>query len=230
MTVRRFLTTPLIAVSLAVPAAGCGQEQADGPTVVTGDDGRATKSAPYRPRVVKENWPEEVPTRGLTKGMVLPLEEFMVSYAERIAVQRARDSAEIACMRRYGFTDWRTEDLGTSPPLADNAANMPRRYGLSDLAEAQRYGYHVADNSQGSTPVPGQDTPEAGTVLLGRNRGEEVASFKGKDLPRAAATARWTARSATPTRTWPRNSTAKASSAPSGPPRSRTPWHGGRPA
>ncbi|HEX5566694.1 MAG TPA: hypothetical protein VFY14_07155 [Streptomyces sp.] len=150
---------------------------------MTGDDGQAAQSAPYQPRVVKENWPEKVPTRGLTKGMVLPLEEYMVSYAEEIAVQQARDNAEISCMRRYGFTDWRTEDLGTSPPLADNAANMPRRYGLNDLAEAQKYGYHPPGTGPESTPPPEQETPEANTVLLGSNRGEEVDSFKGKDLP-----------------------------------------------
>ncbi|MBN3929628.1 hypothetical protein IQ279_08235 [Streptomyces verrucosisporus] len=150
---------------------------------MTGDDGQVSESAPYTPRVVKENWPEKVPTRGLAKGMVLPLEQYMVSYAEEIAVQQARDNAEIACMRRYGFTHWRTEDRGTSPPPADNASNMPRRYGLSDLAEAKKYGHHLPGQDRGSAPVPGQDTSEANTVLLGENKGEDITSFKGRSLP-----------------------------------------------
>ncbi|ALO09072.1 hypothetical protein AQF52_3478 [Streptomyces venezuelae] len=124
-----------------------------------------------------------MPTRGLAKGLALPLEVYMPSYSDEIAVQQARDTAETACMRRYGFTNWRTEDLGTAPPLAANASNMPRRYGLTDLAEAKEYGYRPPHPGRESTPPPERDAADAVTVLQGRQGGSEVTSFKGTALP-----------------------------------------------
>ncbi|WP_405796437.1 hypothetical protein [Streptomyces sp. NBC_01506] len=152
------------------------------------DDGAAARSAAQGPRIFEDNWPEKVPTSGLTKGLVLPLETYMISYAEEVAVQQARDTAEIACMNRFGFTDWRTEDLGTSPPPADNASNMPRRYGLTDLAQARTHGYHLPSTGRESTPPPEQDTPEAATVLTGQDGSEPLTSFKGEELPEGGCT------------------------------------------
>ncbi|WP_411082656.1 hypothetical protein [Streptomyces sp. cmx-18-6] len=171
----------MAAVSLAVLMAGCGQHESDGSQVVTA--GGVTKAEAATPKVFTENWPSRVPSAGLTKGMALPLEQYMVSYADEIAVQRARDVAEIACMRRYGFVDWRTEDLGTSPPPADNASNMPRRYGLTVLAEAQEFGYRVPASGRDSTPPPEQDEPDAEKVWRGAEGSEKATSFKGRELP-----------------------------------------------
>lgn len=181
MTMRRSLI-PLTTAAMAVLITGCGQQTSEDATVKDGN-APAASPAPPGPKIFRDNWPDRVPTHGLTKGMALPLETYMVSYAEEITVQQARDNAEISCMRRYGFDSWRTEDLGTSPPPADNASNMPRRYGLSDLAEAQTYGYRTPPTGRESTPPPDQDTPDAATVLLGRQGAGKVTSFKGKDLP-----------------------------------------------
>lgn len=187
MTVRRRLLVPLVAVSLAMVSAGCGQGQQENPQTVV-DNGSAAESAAQGPTIFKDNWPEKVPTSGLAKGLVLPLESYMISYAEEIAVQQARDSAETACMNRFGFEGWRTEDLGTSPPPADNASNMPRRYGLTDPAQARTYGYHLPSAGPESTPPPEQDTAEAATVLTGQNGSERLASFKGEELPEGGCT------------------------------------------
>ncbi|MFE5593055.1 hypothetical protein [Streptomyces sp. NPDC056549] len=165
--------------------AGCGQQTIDDPPAHNAAAPAADPTQPGSPgaQVFRDNWPAKVPTRGLAKGLALPLEAYMTSYSDEIAVQQARDNAEIACMRRYGFANWRTEDLGTAPPLADNASNMPRRYGLTDLAEAKEYGYRPPHQGRESTPPPERDAPDAVTVLQGRQGGNEVTSFKGTALP-----------------------------------------------
>ncbi|MFJ3939344.1 hypothetical protein [Streptomyces parvus] len=181
MTVRRIFFVSAATASLALFTAGCGQHEANNSQVVTADGTAESEAA--APKVFTENWPPSVPSAGLAKGMSLPLEQYMVSYADEIAVQQARDVAEIACMRRYGFANWRTEDLGTSPPPADNASNMPRRYGLTVLLEAQKYGYRVPGSNRESTPPPEQEVPDAGKVLQGAETSGEARSFKGKELP-----------------------------------------------
>ncbi|MFD8010499.1 hypothetical protein [Streptomyces sp. NPDC058955] len=167
--------------------AGCGQQTNDAPPVQRTPAPAADPAQPG-PKVFRENWPDKVPARGLAKGLALPLEAYMPSYADEIAVQQARDIAEIACMRRYGFDDWRTEDLGTAPPLAANASNMPRRYGLTDLTEAKEYGYRPPHPGRESTPPPELDAPDAVTVLHGRQEGSTISSFKGKALPEGGCT------------------------------------------
>ncbi|MFB9485275.1 hypothetical protein ACFFSH_38805 [Streptomyces filamentosus] len=167
--------------------AGCGQQTNDAPPAQKTPAPAADPAQPG-PKVFRENWPDKVPTRGLAKGLALPLEAYMPSYADEIAVQQARDTAEIACMRRYGFDNWRTEDLGTAPPLAANASNMPRRYGLTDLAEAKEYGYRPPHPGRESTPPPELDAPDAVTVLQGRQGDGAVTSFKGKALPEGGCT------------------------------------------
>ncbi|MER6481210.1 hypothetical protein [Streptomyces filamentosus] len=188
MTVRRSWIVSLSAASLAaVVLAGCGQQTTSTPPAQKTPAPAADPAQPG-PKVFRENWPDKVPTRGLAKGLTLPLETYMPSYADEISVQQARDTAEIACMRRYGFDNWRTEDLGTAPPLAANASNMLRRYGLTDLAEAKEYGYRPPNPGWESTPPPGLDAPDAVTVLQGRQGDGAVTSFKGKALPEGGCT------------------------------------------
>ncbi|WP_406286860.1 hypothetical protein [Streptomyces sp. NBC_00209] len=187
MNMRRSLQASAAALCLTALVAGCGQAVNGSKTIDTENVSAAGVESPG-PRVLHENWPEKVPSHGLAKGLALPLEEFMPSYADEIAVQEARDIAETACMRRYGFTDWRTEDLGVSPPVSDNASNMPRRYGLSILAEAKEYGYHTPSQGTESTPPPEQEAAGAETVLRGADGSERVASFKGGALPEGGCT------------------------------------------
>ncbi|WP_333733177.1 hypothetical protein [Streptomyces sp. IBSBF 3010] len=187
MNMRRSLQASAATLCLSALVAGCGQSVDGSSTIDTKNVSAASPESPG-PRVLHEKWPEKVPSRGLAKGLALPLEAFMTSYADEIAVQEARDVAETACMRRYGFTDWRTEDLGVAPPVSDNASNMPRRYGLSILAEAKEYGYHVPSTGTESTPPPEQEAAGAATVLRGADGSQKVMSFKGSALPEGGCT------------------------------------------
>ncbi|GFM99993.1 hypothetical protein Sfulv_48040 [Streptomyces fulvorobeus] len=85
-------------------------------------------------------WPEEIPSSGLVKGLELPLESYMVSYSDQVAVDTALRILQTRCMSEYGLT----VDLprpGVNPPPHSNAVSIERRYGLSDRAQAQKYGY-----------------------------------------------------------------------------------------
>ncbi|GGY32698.1 hypothetical protein GCM10010299_43860 [Streptomyces tanashiensis] len=100
------------------------------------DSAEAKNKAP----VDQANWPAEVPTSGLVKGLELPLESYLPSYADQVVVDTALRTLQTRCMSEYGLT----VDLprpGANPPPQSNAVSVERRYGLSDRAQAQKYGY-----------------------------------------------------------------------------------------
>ncbi|MFJ7072135.1 hypothetical protein [Streptomyces sp. NPDC098781] len=102
-----------------------------------------TNAADGRPIVNKENWPKKTPTSGLTKDLTLPLEAFMASYEDQVTVEQAANDLQQSCMKDYGF-DLTLPRAGANPPPSDNDANIERRYGLTDRAEAEKYGYELA--------------------------------------------------------------------------------------
>ncbi|MFI8837003.1 hypothetical protein ACIGPN_39435 [Streptomyces afghaniensis] len=55
-------------------------------------------AADSRPVVNKENWPERIPTSGLTKGLSLPLEAYMPSYEDQVTVEQAANDLQQSCM------------------------------------------------------------------------------------------------------------------------------------
>ncbi len=102
--------------------------------------GSASGSAKDKTPVNRTNWPAEIPTSGLVKGLELPLESYLHSYADQVTVDTALRTLQTRCMSEYGLT----VDLprpGANPPPHSNAVSIERRYGLSDRAQAQRYGY-----------------------------------------------------------------------------------------
>ncbi|SCK55892.1 hypothetical protein YUYDRAFT_07411 [Streptomyces sp. ScaeMP-e48] len=102
--------------------------------------GSASDSARDKTSIDRANWPAEVPTAGLVKGLELPLESYLPSYADQVAVDTALRTLQTRCMSEYGLT----VDLprpGANPPPHSNAVSIERRYGLSDRAQAQKYGY-----------------------------------------------------------------------------------------
>ncbi|WP_344290375.1 hypothetical protein [Streptomyces synnematoformans] len=177
---RTLYAVAAVSVSLL---AGCGGQESGRPDAVVPE--RAGEQArPQGATVVQEDWPPAVPASGLTKGMVLPLEKYMVTYAEEMAVQEARDNIELLCMRRFGFSDWATEPIGTSPPPASTAANMPRRYGLTDLAVARQYGQHPPETGSESTPPASREDPAALAVYEGvKKDGTELKSYNDRTVP-----------------------------------------------
>ncbi|QCD59649.1 hypothetical protein CEB94_36235 [Streptomyces hawaiiensis] len=99
-------------------------------------------AADSRPVVNKENWPKRIPTSGLTKGLSLPLEAYMPSYEDQVTVEQAANDLQQSCMKDYGI-DLTLPRAGANPPPSDNDANIERRYGITDRAEAEKYGYEL---------------------------------------------------------------------------------------
>ncbi|MFF0014477.1 hypothetical protein [Streptomyces sp. NPDC005374] len=101
-----------------------------------------TNAADDRPIVNKENWPEKIPTSGPAKDLTLPLEAYMASYEDQVTVEQAADDLQQSCMKDYGI-DLTLPRAGANPPPSDNDANIERRYGITDRAEAEKYGYEL---------------------------------------------------------------------------------------
>jgi hypothetical protein len=99
-------------------------------------------AADGRPIVNKENWPKKIPTSGLTKDLTLPLEAYMASYEDQVTVEQAANDLQQSCMKDYGI-DLTLPQAGANPPPSDNDANIERRYGITDRAEAEKYGYEL---------------------------------------------------------------------------------------
>ncbi|MER5832123.1 hypothetical protein ABT116_15075 [Streptomyces sp. NPDC002130] len=159
-------------------------------------------AADGRPIVNKENWPEKIPTRGLTKGLTLPLEAYMDSYEDQVTVEQAADDLQQSCMKDYGI-DLTLPLAGANPPPSDNDANIERRYGITDRAEAEKYGYELPPALQEHTEqtvrdlsgvevevLTGHTKPEppnavkAGEPVAAPNRGTKPAraEYNGKKL------------------------------------------------
>lgn len=102
----------------------------------------AQNAADGRPIVNEENWPEKIPTSGLTKDLTLPLEAYMTSYEDQVTVEQAANDLQQSCMKDYGI-DLTLPRAGANPPPSDNDANIERRYGITDRAEAEKYGYEL---------------------------------------------------------------------------------------
>ncbi|MFI6492983.1 hypothetical protein [Streptomyces sp. NPDC050564] len=99
-------------------------------------------AADGKPIVNKENWPKKIPTSGLTKDLTLPLEAYMASYEDQVTVEQAANDLQQSCMKDYGI-DLTLPRAGANPPPSDNDANIERRYGITDRAEAEKYGYEL---------------------------------------------------------------------------------------
>ncbi|MGW8887042.1 hypothetical protein [Streptomyces sp. NPDC055749] len=108
------------------------------------DTAGTTPVAENKPMVNKENWPRATPDRGLAKGLSLPLEDYMQTYQDTVALDQASRNLQEKCMGGYGISI-ELPLAGTTPPPNDNDANMERRYGLTDRQAAARYGYGLSE-------------------------------------------------------------------------------------
>ncbi|MEV6263217.1 hypothetical protein AB0M42_21045 [Streptomyces sp. NPDC051784] len=113
-----------------------------------------------------------MPTSGLVKGLELPLESYLPSYADQVAVDTALRTLQTRCMSEYGLT----VDLprpGANPPPYSNAVSIERRYGLSDRAQAQKYGYGLPEELTRSLESVEQGLSDIEVeVLTGRKKTE----------------------------------------------------------
>lgn len=182
--VPRAMTGAVVVLSVIAVASACGSSgpreagRKNSPAVaVSRGPGSATP---------QENWPVAVPDTGLAKGLVLPLEEYMMHYPDEVTLDNVSHRMTAECMARYGF-HYVPAPAGNNPPPSVDAANMVRRYGIMDSAQAGRYGYHLAHDT-GQQPVPLKVTAAEYTVLTGRaaaGRAESAAklNYRGKDVP-----------------------------------------------
>ncbi|MGX5211114.1 hypothetical protein ACWKT3_20955 [Streptomyces violaceus] len=116
----------------------------------------AQNAADGKPIVNKENWPKKTPTSGLTKNLTLPLEAYMTSYEDQVTVEQAANDLQQSCMKDYGI-DLTLPKAGANPPPSDNDANIERRYGITDRAQAEQYGYELPPALQEHTKQPLRD-------------------------------------------------------------------------
>lgn len=145
-------------------------------------------AADGKPIVNKENWPEKIPTSGLTKDLSLPLETYMASYEDQVTIEQAANNLQQSCMKDYGI-DLTLPRAGANPPPSDNDANIERRYGLTDRAEAEKYGYELPPALREHTKqtmrdlsgvevevLTGHTKPEPPKAPTGVKAGEPVAA------------------------------------------------------
>jgi hypothetical protein len=64
------------------------------------------------------------------------------SYEDQVTVEQAASDLQQSCMKDYGI-DLTLPRAGANPPPSDNDANIERRYGITDRAEAEKYGYEL---------------------------------------------------------------------------------------
>ncbi|MER7176626.1 hypothetical protein [Streptomyces mesophilus] len=143
--------------------------------------GSSSHAAKGQAPVDRSNWPAQTPASGLAKGLALPLEAYMTAYADQVTVDTALRTLQTRCMSEYGFT----VDLprpGVNPPASSNSINIERRYGITDRAQAKRYGYLLPPELRKHTDQELPDLPDVQVeVLTGHTKPEPVAAPTGGD-------------------------------------------------
>ncbi|MFF2132463.1 hypothetical protein ACFVW1_45450 [Streptomyces olivochromogenes] len=130
-------------------------------------------------------------TRSLSSSasISLPIEEYLLKNDEHSQILYASKLLVRQCMARFGF-DYAVDASWKSPadPKGD-AANMVRRYGVSDTETAARYGYHPAPDMVPAAPASTQPMSDAeSNVFLGDTpgpggSGPAPKSYKGQKIP-----------------------------------------------
>ncbi|WP_330265113.1 hypothetical protein [Streptomyces griseorubiginosus] len=188
MTVRRTAVAMAVAAATAALVTSCSAAHPRS----TADEPRTGPVAESSSSVNRSNWPEATPTSGLAKGLSLPLEAYMETYQDTVALDDAERHLETQCLADYGLHVTFPPAGQTPPPSADDS-NMPRRYGITDRAQAEKYGYGLPDaiQHQEGTRMP-QLTKDQVEVLTGRTSirrspadpapGQAPSTFQGKAI------------------------------------------------
>ncbi|MYS93626.1 MULTISPECIES: hypothetical protein [Streptomyces] len=134
-------------------------------TACSGNSTSARNTSADKPIVNKDNWPAQVPRQGLARNMVLPLEKYMLSYADRVTLDQATTDLQQKCMAGYGFHVTLPEP-GANPPPSTDDADMERRYGITDPNDAAKYGYELAPKFRGHTSQSVPDLPGVQVEVL----------------------------------------------------------------
>jgi hypothetical protein len=171
-----FAIMAAVAASMAVSGCSASSTQA------------SPQDAPTLSSTAVPSTSSAAPSDGLTKGMVLPLEAYMESDQENLALENGHLALESRCMAAFGFTVPNHVTNQVTPPGFDGA-NMARRYGISDLAQAQQYGYHLATPPPtSSNPANSVGTPALRSVMFGSKpnssgQSTPLTEYDGKSVP-----------------------------------------------
>ncbi|MFF0728415.1 hypothetical protein [Streptomyces sp. NPDC004134] len=134
-------------------------------------------------RLLNEGWPSAVADSGLARDLSLPLEKYLPSYREMVAVDTARREVEKDCMTGLGLA-WTPPVLFVDPSFSYNAMNTPRRYGITIASEAKQHGYDLPLPSSFSSGEEATPTDVEAAVLKGHDAaGKPVAEVAGIDVP-----------------------------------------------
>ncbi|MFH9002914.1 hypothetical protein ACH4E5_06675 [Streptomyces afghaniensis] len=155
MSMRRTAASVVAAaIAAATLMTGCGSNSTSARNTPAGT-----------PVVNKDNWPAKAPRQGLARNMVLPLEKYMLSYADRVTLDQATTGLQQKCMADYGFHVTLPE-AGANPPPSSDDADMERRYGITDPDDAATYGYELAPKFRGQTDQSVPDLPGVQVEVL----------------------------------------------------------------
>ncbi|MEV0639419.1 hypothetical protein AB0I77_31690 [Streptomyces sp. NPDC050619] len=133
--------------------------------------------------------PTATPTLASVASVSLPIEDYLLKNDEHAQMLYASKLLVRQCMARFGF-DYAVDPAENSPvdPKGD-AANLARRYGISDPKTAAGYGYHPAANTMPAAPpsTPPMSDAERNVFLGDTPRadgsGPEAKQYKGQNIP-----------------------------------------------
>lgn len=98
------------------------------------------------------------PSVGTVSGKTLPIEAHIPTPSEHDVVDQALVKLTIQCMSRFGFT-W----VQSSIPWP-SISPLDRQWGVSDLATARQYGYHIPPSLTGGHPLTSPAAPHPSPV------------------------------------------------------------------
>ncbi|HYT89113.1 MAG TPA: hypothetical protein VEL76_10430 [Gemmataceae bacterium] len=111
-----------------------------------------------------------------TKNLLLPLDEYMLSLDDYRHLAEARGILTRRCMERFGIN----YQAPTRPGTGLQTRNE-RRYGITDLTEARRYGYRQPQGSKVAPPPSSEQDrdPKVTAILVG----EGARAFTSRPVP-----------------------------------------------
>ncbi|MFK4104958.1 hypothetical protein ACI2L1_33775 [Streptomyces sp. NPDC019531] len=135
------------------------------------------------------------------RTLVLPIEPYLFTNRQMTGILRARQALVAPCMRQFGI-DWpagRTPgDSTAADPGMRNAANIARRYGITDPADAARHGYHLASGNRQKSAKGSSSRPDADTLAVLTGRTDDGAPapirYHGRAIPEGGCQGQATAR------------------------------------
>lgn len=137
--------------------------------------------------VDRGTWPAQTVESGLAKGLRLPLAAYTPTYGDQVEVNTALGTLQTRCMAEYGFTVDLPSSAVTPPPTNDT--NIERRYGITDRAQARKYGYLLPPEQRETTQETDLDLPAVQVeVLTGHTKPAQAAAPEGGDGSYVGAT------------------------------------------